>query len=89
MDVLQREYWAGHPVDLGEGFRLHKHRGGHVFEAVCGLRTHPRGWELVLSVNENLQSREVCRSQEEILSRTESWKAALTIWNDRPAIVTS
>ena len=77
MDVLQREYWPGHAVDLGEGFRLHKHRGGHVLEAVCWLRTHPLGWELVLNVNGNLQRTEVCRSQEEILSRTESWKAAL------------
>jgi hypothetical protein len=55
MSVTQREDWPGHPVDLGEGFRLHKDRYGRQLEAICWLRTHPLGWELVLNVNGNLQ----------------------------------
>jgi hypothetical protein len=75
--ISQREDWPGHPVDLGEGFRLHKERCGRQLEAICWLRTHPLGWELVLNVNQNLQRAEVCRSQDELLDKTERWKAAL------------
>jgi hypothetical protein len=64
-------------VDLGEGFRLHQDRGGRQLEAICWLRTHPFGWELVPDVNGNLQRAEVCRSQDELPDKTERWKAAL------------
>lgn len=73
METLRREDWPGHPVDLGEGFRLRKNK----HEAVCWLRTHPLGWELVLNVDGALQRSQVCRSQNEILVLTASWKAAL------------
>jgi hypothetical protein len=73
----RREHWTGHSVDLGGGFRLGKERNGRQLEAVCWLRTHELGWELVLNVNGNLQRSEVSRSRDEVLDRTESWRAAL------------
>jgi hypothetical protein len=76
-NVTQREYWPGHPVDLGYAFRLHKDRYGRQLEAICWLRTHPLGWELVLNVNDSLQRSEVVRSQDAVLDLTERWKAAL------------
>lgn len=74
---MQREDWDGQPVELGEGFRLHKDRSGRQLEAICTLRTHPLGWELVLSVNGGLHRSEVCRSNDEILDRVQSWRTAL------------
>jgi len=71
--TLRRENWPGHPVDLGEGFRLRKRS----HEAVCWLRTHELGWEVVVNVDGMLQRSQVCRSQDEILTRTEAWKVAL------------
>jgi hypothetical protein len=73
VDVPRRETWPGYSVDLGEGFRVRK--GPH--EAVCWLRTHELGWELVLNVNGSLQRSEVCRSRDAVLDLTESWKVAL------------
>jgi hypothetical protein len=77
MQTLRREHWSGHSVDLGEGFRLRKDRNGRQLEAICWLRTHELGWELVLNVNGNLQRPEVCRSRDEVLDRTESWRVAM------------
>lgn len=77
MNTTRREMWPGYAVDLGEGFRVRKERNGHPLEAVCWLRTHELGFELVLNVNGNLQRSEVCRSSDEVLSKTEAWKAAL------------
>jgi hypothetical protein len=51
VQTLRREHWPGYSVDLGEGFRLRKDRNGHLLEAVCWLRPHELGWELVLNVN--------------------------------------
>ena len=75
--TLRRDSWDGRPVDLGEGFRVHKDRnaGGH--RAVCWLRTHGLGFELVLNVNGNLQRSQVCRSADEVLALTEQWKNTL------------
>jgi hypothetical protein len=67
MATLRRENWPGHPVDLGEAFRVRK--GEH--EAVCWLRSHEFGWELVLNVDGALQRSQVCRSQDEFLDLTE------------------
>jgi hypothetical protein len=77
MSVVLRENWPGYSVNLGEGFRLRKDRDGRKLEAVCWLGTHELGWELVLNINGNLQRSEVCRSRDEVLDRTESWRAAL------------
>jgi hypothetical protein len=71
-DVLQREYWDGHPVELGRAWVLRK--GDR--EARCVLLSHQFGWELRLLIGELVRS-QVCRSSEEILSTQESWKAAL------------
>jgi hypothetical protein len=68
---------AGYPAVLGESFRLRKERNGRQLEAVCWLRTHELGWELVLNVNGNLQRSEVCRSRDEVLDRTDSWRSAM------------
>jgi len=76
MSIPYREHWTG-AVDLGEGFRLHKNRCGRQLEAICWLRTHPLGWELVLNVNASLQRSEVVRSQDAVLDLRERWKAAL------------
>ena len=73
MPTLKRHGWSGRAVDLGRGFTLRKRD----HEAVCWLRTHELGWELVLNVNGSLQRSQVCRSQDEILDQTESWEAAL------------
>ena len=77
MQTIRREHWPGYSVDLGEGFRVHKDRNGRHLEAICWLRTHELGWELVLNVNGSLQRSQVCRSRDEILDLTESWQAAL------------
>ena len=76
MNTLRRQNWPGSAVDLGEGFRVQKERGRQL-EAICWLRTHELGFEIVLSLNGNLQRAEVCRSTDEVLSKTEGWKAAL------------
>ena len=73
METLRREFWDGRPVDLGEGFRVRKRE----HEAVCWLRTNELGWELVVNVDGTLQRSQVCRTQDEILDLTDSWKAAL------------
>lgn len=75
--TTQREMWPGYAVDLGEGFRVTKERNGQQLEAVCWLRTHQLGFEVVLNVNGNLQRSQVCRSTDEVLSLTETWKTAL------------
>lgn len=77
MNTFQRENWPGYAAELGEGFRVYKSRGSQQLEAICGLRTHQLGWELVLNVNGQLQRSQVCRSSDEVLERTERWKSAL------------
>ena len=77
MRILQRPHWNPDVAALGEGFRLHKQRCDRQLEAVCHIRTHPLGWELVLNVNESLQRSEVCRSQDEMLDKCERWRAAM------------
>jgi hypothetical protein len=73
LDTLRRNNCAGRPLDLGKGFRLEKHE----HEAVCRLRKHQLGWELVLDVGGALHRSEVCRSQDAFLDLTDRWKAAL------------
>lgn len=74
MEVLQLD-WYSSPGDLGELFILKKDRR----EATCKLRTHQFGWELLLFVgrqSEVVQS-QVCRSQDDVLTTGEQWKAAM------------
>ena len=72
MQTPQREYWDGHPVELGDAWIMRK--GDKV--ARCVLVTHPLGWELRLMTTDLLRS-QVCRSAQEILATHEQWKTAL------------
>ena len=72
MNVVQRPDWDGHPVPLGEAWRLWKRR----LEARCELWSHQFGFELRLTVGTLVRS-QVCRSSDEVLSTQESWKAAM------------
>jgi hypothetical protein len=62
MQTLRREHWPAYSVDLGEGFRLRKERNGRQLEAICWLRTHELGREIVLNVNGSPQRSGVCRT---------------------------
>jgi hypothetical protein len=75
MQVLQRPDWHGSPVHLGELFMVRKNN----VEARCVLRSHQFGWELCLQVglNRDFLQTKVCRTQEEVLSTGEEWKAAM------------
>ena len=70
--ATQREHWDGHPVELGDTWVLRK--GARL--ARCALFSHQFGWELRLMVGELVRS-QVCRSQDEILTTQENWKAAI------------
>ena len=45
--------------------------------AVCKLWTHALGWEVRLEINGDLQRSEVFRSQDDVLTAGEMWKAAM------------
>lgn len=77
MNVLQRFIWNGTPVDLGDCFRLTKTKNGRQLKAVCRLFSHLFGWELRLEVNGELQRSEVCRSEDQVFSTFEQWKAGM------------
>ena len=76
-DVLQRPDWYGNATKRGELFRVRKSRGGHSLEAVGELWTHQLGWEVRLVIAGELHRSEVCRSQDDVLTAGEQWKAAL------------
>jgi hypothetical protein len=75
MDVLQRPDWYGSPIELGELFILTKDRR----TARCNLRSHQFGWELrrFIGSQDDVVQTQVCRSQEEVLTTGEQWKAAM------------
>jgi hypothetical protein len=75
MQVLQRPDWHGSPRNLGELFILKKNGR----EATCKLRTHQLGWELLLFIGDQAEvvQTQVCRSQDEVLTTGEQWKAAM------------
>ena len=76
IDVLQRPDWHGSPVELGELFVLTKNKR----KARCALLSHQFGWELRLFVGRQLEvvQSPVCRTQDEVLTTGEQWKAAMT-----------
>ena len=82
--TLQREHWNGQPTYLGDLFRVSKMRDEKQLVAVCKLWTHPLGWEVRLEINGDLQRSEVFRSQDDVLTAGETWKAAMTEkgWKD-------
>jgi hypothetical protein len=75
VQVLQRPNWHGSPVDLGELFILKKNRR----QAVCKLRSHQFGWEvrLFIGAQADIVQTQVCRTQDEVLTTGEQWKAAM------------
>ena len=76
--TLQRQRWNGQPAHLGDLFRVRKMRGDKQLAAVCQLWTHNFGWEVRLEINGDLQRSEVFRSQDDVLTAAEAWKAAVT-----------
>jgi hypothetical protein len=60
---------------LGELFILKKNRR----QAVCKLRSHQFGWEVRLFIGAQLDmlQSQVCRTQDEVLTTGEQWKAAM------------
>src|SRR4051812_45346586 len=77
LEVLQRSDWYGEPKSLGDTFRLHKQKCGQQLEAVCRLMTHALGWELRLEIAGSLQMSQVCLTQDEVLDRSDAWKAEM------------
>jgi hypothetical protein len=75
--TLQREHWNGQSTHLGDLFRVTKIRGDKTLSAVCRLVTHQLGWEVRLELNGDLQRSEVFRSQDDVLTACETWKAAM------------
>ena len=75
--TLQREHWNNQPTYLGDLFRVSKTRGDKMLDAFCKLWTHALGWELRLEINGDLQRSEVFRSQDDVLTAGETWKAAM------------
>ena len=75
LNVLQRPDWHGTPIQLGALFIVKKNRR----EASALLFSHQFGWEVRLVVGTQLEvvQTQVCRSQEEVLSTGETWKAAM------------
>ena len=74
-DVLQRLTWNGTPQELGDLFVLHK--GSDHPTARCELMTHVLGWECRLLIGKELLQSKVCKSQDDVLSTGEEWKAAM------------
>lgn len=74
-EVLQRLTWNGTPKELGDLFGLHKNRR----TARAAIYSHVFGWEARLLVGSQLEvvQTQVCRSQDEVLSTGEEWKAAM------------
>jgi hypothetical protein len=65
-------------VSLGEAWRLRRRvKCNEPREAVCRPLSHQFGWELRLGAGGQLLQSHVCRSQDEVLTTAESWKAAM------------
>ena len=73
MQVLQRDDWNHQPRRQGETFCLRKGR----LTAECELWSHPLRWELRLDAGKEFMQTAVCKSQDEVLSTSENWKAAM------------
>ena len=71
---VQRPFWTGEGVYLGDVFRLTKGRSKF---ARAALSSHQFGWELKLLINDDVRQTQVCRSHEDIEATADRWKAAL------------
>ena len=74
IEVLQRFTGNGTPKEISDLFRVTKNRR----KARAVIFSHQFGWEVRLLVGsqEELPSSQVCRTQDEVLSTGEQWKAA-------------
>lgn len=72
-EILQRETWHGESRELGDWFVLRK--GART--ARCAIVTHHFGWELRLLAGDELLQSQVCRTQEDVFTTGDTWKAAL------------
>jgi hypothetical protein len=70
---VQRPFWTGEGVYLGDVFRLFKGRSKF---ARAALSSHQFGWELKLLINDDVRQTQVCRSHEDIEATADRWKAA-------------
>jgi len=66
-------FWDGTPRAVAEWWTLKKGQR----RAVCRMFTHVLGHELRLEVSRELVSSDVCRTDEEVLSCQERWRASL------------
>jgi hypothetical protein len=41
----------------------------------CALATHPLGWELRLSVRDELSRSQVCKTEREVFDTSDAWRA--------------
>ena len=75
IEVLQRFTWNGEPKEIGDLFRVTKNRR----KARAVIFSHQFGWEVRLLVASQLEivQTQVCRSQEEVPSTGEQWRAAM------------
>ena len=74
-EVVRHYDRHGSPRELCELFVLTKSKR----KARCVLFSHQSGWEVQLFVGSQLEigQSQVCRSQEEVLTTGETWKAAM------------
>ena len=75
--TLRRDHWNGEPTLLGDLFRVTKARGDRQLAAAARLWTHRLGWEVRLEINVCPQRSEVFRSQDDVLTAGETWKATM------------
>lgn len=71
--VFQRYAWDGTPREVATWWTLHKGQP----RAVCRMFTHVFGHELRLEVKKQLVESRVCKTDEEVLSCQERWRAGL------------
>ena len=71
--VFQRSMWDGTPREEAVWWTLKKGQP----RAICRMFSHQLGHELRLEVKKQLVESQVCRTDEDILSCQERWRAAL------------
>ena len=83
VEVLQRHAWHGEPRELGDLFHVENKRQ----QGRAALFTHQFGWEVRLLLGRQAEPvrTQVCRSQDEVLTTIEAWKAAMLAegWAER------
>lgn len=77
LDILQRYDWHGETIKQGDAIRMAKGIGGQERQAVGELWSHQLGWEIRLFIDREWHRSKVCRSQEEVFTTINEWKAAL------------